>query len=297
MKSVKSKKELALPMLIALLILFFLLTTPFGIGVVGQITSKITQLATGERVEFKKPPEILGATDTQVYPGFIYVIPQLLKAFTENDDIADSETSPGGGGGGGGGTGNPQTQGVANWASQITANLTTACNGTWCRLDTPVSNGRGGFSTGTYPATNCGANGGSAGNKYWCADLVWQSYHLAGFTEVVQSPGVPTMHNWWRDNPPGYYYIPYDGVSSLSAAELVRIKPGCAIFYGNQSDPVSNRGEHIEVINTVSFDGNRNGSITTYSANSSNTTRTNPIAGGVVVSMHSYDVMGFGCHN
>lgn len=198
------------------------------------------------------------------------------------------------GGGGNGGSGNLQA--VVNWASQISANLTTACNDTWCQLLTPVSNSNS-FSTGVFPASDCGSNGGSAGNKYWCADLVWQSYHLAGFTDVLASPGVPSMHNWWRENPPGYYFIPYDGTSTLDRTTLSRIKPGCAILYGSQSDPVSNRGEHIEIINTISYDGNKNGAITTYAANSSNKTRTDPIASGVVVSAHSYDVMGFGCHN
>ncbi len=170
------------------------------------------------------------------------------------------------------------------------------CGSGWNALNTPVNNTIG-FSTGTRPATDCGSNGGAAGNKYWCADLVWHSYHLAGFTEVIQTPGVPSMHNWWRANPPGYYFIPYDGVSAIDLATLARIKPGCAIFYGSQSDPVSNRGEHIEIINTITVDGNRNGSISTHTANSSSITRTNAIAGGVVHSTHSYNVMGFGCHN
>lgn len=233
--------------------------------------------------------------DTGVFADFFI---NLLRGLPEDTDVDPTQFSPrpvnqGGGGRPGGTTGTPgtgSTQSIADWARQITAVTSEGCFGYMNRMTTQFKSASYQIPR-TYPASDCS----NPGNLFWCADLVREAFYLAGYSDFIQSSYVPAIRNWFLEGPSGYYHIDYVDGTVLTQNQLQTIKPGCAIMYGFQSDPSNDRGDHIEIIDTVSVDARGNGTITTSSVNSSNTSHTNIIDGGTLVAYHR-EVVGIGCH-
>lgn len=186
----------------------------------------------------------------------------------------------GGGGNGAGGTGN--TSDVVNWAQQITAGLKT-------NLWTYYNDSRGiDLCQGAYCVSQ--RSGSGEDDLYWCTYLVVDAYNLAGHAgmTVDRQGSVQAMAEFFKGN--GFLYVRYD--DSTGQAALGQVKPGFAFFLESERG-VYNEKEHTGLVQTISIDGNGNGSLVTYESNSDQISHTFTIANWQVLNTF-YPLTGFG---
>lgn len=143
---------------------------------------------------------------------------------------------------------------IVHWSQVVNSALIqpTPPDGPWDRMQADISNN--GYTATKEP--------GAPGEKYWCTFLVIDSYNLAGIKGLsVSSHGlVRNMRDFWQQNPPGYFYIPFN--QNTFASQIV--KPGYTVIRIHPNDYTL---DHADVISYIRVDENGDGEIRTLDSN------------------------------
>jgi hypothetical protein len=184
--------------------------------------------------------------------------------------------------------GNPTTQsptGNANimtWVNQIASNLETGYDGAHNRMLADISNG-------SYSALK--RTGENVEQVYWCTYIVIDSYNLAGISGLsLSQASVAEMVKFWKRTS-GYKYLDYDNASDKSSI-LRQVKAGDAFFQESVAEQWTG-SEHVSIVESISIDGNGNGSIKTIDSNARSIYYTFPIDNWTVQNLF-YPLRGFG---
>ncbi len=177
---------------------------------------------------------------------------------------------------------------IVSWTNQISNNLQAGqiCEGWYCKQI-------GSVSSGSYKAAiRQGYNNSlESSGRYWCTQLVIDSYNLAGKTGLNNShAGVVNMAKFWQRTA-GYKYLDYSA-SSNHQQILTQVKSGCAMFQESRHG-VHTGFEHAAIVREINIK-NGNGYIVTYDANGPKKT-SRYIIDDWQITNNFYSYVSFGC--
>lgn len=147
----------------------------------------------------------------------------------------------------------------------------------------------------------CAGSLGCVGSRYWCTDLLIDTYNIAlGKRVLGEDLGtVENMINFWKKSPTsGFVFVHYRNANEHQSAlnALYASKPsfGGALFF-ESVEGTHNGFEHVALIQNVKLDSTGNGNIQTYEANSGSKTGNYPIYHWQIKGT-PYPVTGFGLY-